>query len=244
MVALILADSHQDGVGRYTFPSVPTLAYYALMDVSTCRRALEGLEQKGVISRTRGDRQGRGQVTFYRFVELDEPAVSAEKGRQNDSLFFDKNDAKGVQKGGISRDAYRRNENANENKKPNPPNPPVGGSARFESRDALPIDDEQRKAAERILEQICNALGIVRRRVRREILEAIELEMTKGDWPTIGTRMIAAYRELTANAHLLRCAAPGPAKFFALGTWKDSRAWPWDEQKLERQSAASVGARR
>src|SRR5215469_723852 len=111
MVALILADSHQDGVGRYTFPSVPTLAYYALMDVSTCRRALLALETKGVISRTRGDRQGRGQVTFYKFVELDEPAESAEKGGQNESLFFDKSSAKGAQKGCNSRGAYRKNEN-------------------------------------------------------------------------------------------------------------------------------------
>ncbi len=71
LVALVLADSHQDKAKACTFPSVKMIAEDSLMDPRVCRRVLAALERKGVIVRDRPEAQGRGQLTFYRFPELD-----------------------------------------------------------------------------------------------------------------------------------------------------------------------------
>jgi len=71
LVALVLADSHQEKAHAFTFPSVKTIAEDSLMDPRVCRRVLASLERKGVIERQRAQNQGRGQLTFYRFPALD-----------------------------------------------------------------------------------------------------------------------------------------------------------------------------
>ncbi len=73
LVALVLADSHQDKGAAYTFPAMKMIAEDSLMDPRVCRRHLGALERKGVIARLRAQNQGRGQVTFYRFPALDGP---------------------------------------------------------------------------------------------------------------------------------------------------------------------------
>jgi hypothetical protein len=78
LVALVLAEFHQVS----TFPSVRTIAEDSLMDERACRRLLASLERKGVILREHGDRQGRGQTTFYFF-----PAITAERGAWASSFF-------------------------------------------------------------------------------------------------------------------------------------------------------------
>ncbi len=71
LVALVLADSHQDKGKAHTYPAVKMIAEDSLMEARVCRRMLASLERKGVIARDRAENQGRGQLTFYRFPALD-----------------------------------------------------------------------------------------------------------------------------------------------------------------------------
>jgi hypothetical protein len=86
LVLMVLADSHQDRAGRYTYPSVQTIAEDSMCDRRSCQRYLAALERKEVIIRMHPEHQGRAQITYYFFTELDEvpkgwqPAALSEHG--------------------------------------------------------------------------------------------------------------------------------------------------------------------
>lgn len=117
LVLYALADYHQDKMGVYTFPSVERIAEESLMDNRSCRRLLASLECKGVIERQRGEHQGRGHLTFYRFPQLDshpskqrplagDPVLKADaKGGQavplSEQILLSKRGTKGGQKADI-----------------------------------------------------------------------------------------------------------------------------------------------
>src|SRR6516162_3345290 len=71
LVLFVLADYHQDKMGAYTYPSILQIAPKALCTKDTCSDALASLEDKGVLECVKPARQGRGQVTYYVFLELD-----------------------------------------------------------------------------------------------------------------------------------------------------------------------------
>lgn len=106
LVAMVLADSHQDRARRFTFPSVDTIAEEARCDRRSCQRFLAALERKGVIRRLRPSNQGAGMHTFYFFPALDE----IPEGWQDAALFefahekgrAAKGRVKGRQKGGTT----------------------------------------------------------------------------------------------------------------------------------------------
>lgn len=142
LALMVLADSHQAAAGRFTYPSVATMAPLALCDPRTFRRHLDGLERKGVIRRLRPPAQGRGMQVFYFFCELDE----LPEGWQNATLLWSaqrvakggqkegKRRAEGGRKGDILSDAYptvraRELELELEQKQETPPNPPSPGGA-------------------------------------------------------------------------------------------------------------------
>lgn len=134
-VALVLADSHQDKVGAYTFPSVATIASDAMMDVSNCRKVLKALDRKGVIERVNGDRPGRGQCTFYRFPELD---GDEKKGVSNTPFPKRERGSKEGQKGGKNRGASIEEQEHEQKQKTTPLNPLASeGSVDVDSAAAL-----------------------------------------------------------------------------------------------------------
>jgi hypothetical protein len=100
LVAMVLADSHQDKAKHFTYPSVETIAAESICDKRTCQRYLESLERKGVIRRLRPVSQGRTYTVFYFFPALD----AIPEGWQDTTLsggpVFAKRVAKGWQKGG------------------------------------------------------------------------------------------------------------------------------------------------
>jgi hypothetical protein len=107
LVGMVLADSHQDRAGRFTYPSVDTIAEESVSDRRTCQRYLAALERKGVIRRLRPVNQGRGTQTFYFFPELDEiPEGWQDAALFSTPIFLQKGDrraAEGRQKGGKAR---------------------------------------------------------------------------------------------------------------------------------------------
>lgn len=233
LVALVLADSHQDKSTAYTFPSVATIAEDALMDERVCRRLLSSLERKGVIVRERGNSQGRGQMTFYRFPALDGAAkgghvvpLSAPKSGRS---FLSERGTEGGRKGDKSRTALKE-EQEQEPKQLTPLSPSRSEGAKSSSA-----------AIERAVDSVTSALGIANRRKRRLLRDVLELEAQKGDdLPTVALRMIAAWRKQADSGPMLS-AKYGLAKFFGDGIWKDERRWHWNEDLLRKQSEAAVG---
>ncbi len=142
MALLVLADAHQAQDGRYTYPSIDSMAPLALSDPRTFRRHLDGLERKGVIKRLRPPRQGRGMQVFYFFVALD----VIPEGWQNATLFWErssrekegKRGAKGGQKGDIlstrPMERAQEREREQEQKQQPPPYPPPAGGGGVEVR--------------------------------------------------------------------------------------------------------------
>lgn len=88
LVALVLADSHQDRAKRFTYPSVETIAEESRCDKRNCQRYLQALERKGVICRIRPPRQGSGMITLYFFPELDEMPEGWQDAALFESSFF------------------------------------------------------------------------------------------------------------------------------------------------------------
>lgn len=93
LVLMVLADSHQDRAGRYTYPSIQTIAKDAMCDRRSCQRYLAALERKEVILRMHPANQGRAQITYYFFTELDEVPKGWQPAALSDDGFF-------LQKGG------------------------------------------------------------------------------------------------------------------------------------------------
>jgi hypothetical protein len=262
LVALVLADSHQDRCGAHTFPSVMTISEDALMDERTCRRVLGSLERKGVIVRERGERQGRGQVTFYIFPALDGVAEKSEKGGQNAPLsnvdISIKRRAKGGQKGDILRTPLLVEQEQEQVQKQTPPNPLAneGENATAEKPTALkstksaPASGDlfpDRNAGEvgRAVDQVMQGGGFTRKRLRRVLEAVIRQRADLGEVPaSVALAMIAAWKSYTAQGARLR-ARWGADKFFADGYWNKPDSWMWDSQVLadERlRSEASVGS--
>jgi hypothetical protein len=60
-------------------------------------------------------------------------------------------------------------------------------------------------------------------------------------WET-APRMAEAWKSFQANSEYIDVHW-GPVNFFKLGIWSNARGWAWNEAKLERRRAASVGSR-
>jgi len=110
----VLADYH-NAEKNYAWPSLPTLAEDNLMSVRQVRRLLHDLRH--IIQCVPGI--GRGNLSVYRFLELDDFA-------KNVPFFIEKRGAKGDKKRDISASPIRK-ENQNREPNQNPPYPPLGG---------------------------------------------------------------------------------------------------------------------
>ena len=68
VAAMVLGDFyHDDGA----FPSVARLADECGVDLRRCRRLLDALQDKKLITKTRPDSQGRAHLTCFKFPEFD-----------------------------------------------------------------------------------------------------------------------------------------------------------------------------
>lgn len=236
LVAMVLADSHQDKAKHFTYPSVDSIAAESLCDRRSCQRYLDALERKGVIRRLRPANQGAGMTTFYFFPALD----VIPEGWQDAALFFGQRAAEGRQKGGkrVAGTQLALIERAQERKqepeqKPIPPKPPSAAAPGGEPVEAL----------ERAVDQVCSALAIANRRKRRLLRDVVALEAEKGDAPaTVALRMIEAWNVQAARSAELRVKL-GLARFFGEGYWKNQWRWHWDEEQRRRNAEARMGSR-
>lgn len=76
LLLFVLADYHNTAQ-KLAWPSVPTLAAEALLSMSQTKRDLSYLEEHCVIQRSRPKRYGKGHLTGYTFLALDDPATLA-----------------------------------------------------------------------------------------------------------------------------------------------------------------------
>jgi hypothetical protein len=103
LLLMILADSHNTDRGC-AWPSVATLAHECLMDERLTRRTIASLESKMILERVHPENQGRGNITEYRFLGLEEkegnraPLSKAAKGGSKGGL---KGGLEGGSKGGL-----------------------------------------------------------------------------------------------------------------------------------------------
>ena len=231
LVALVLADSHQDKAQAKTFPAVKMIAEDSLMDPRVCRRILSSLERKGVIERDRAANQGRGQLTFYRFPALDEKEDTM-------SSFFS---AKRRTEGGRKEDKTRISlyeEQEQKQKQVLPPLPPASQGEHVST---------DRDAVESAVGQVMLGCGFTARRLLKMLAGVIGQEIAKDKTPDEAAKaMISAWRAYSVQDTGLRMKWR-PTVFFAEGYWRDQRSWCWDAQELERKRVAreaSVGSYR
>jgi hypothetical protein len=180
LVAMVLADSHQDR-GRGTFPSVKTMAEEALMDERQCRRLLDSLERKGVIVSKRPAQQGRGQMTYYFFPELDSEEIARRLPQKKEGvaapLFFSERGAEGGRKGGKSRTPPIE-EREQEQKQIHPPTPARGG-VRNVLTFATPGDADE--TLDQATDRVMLAFGLTRRRDRRRLRAQLDALAARGE---------------------------------------------------------------
>jgi Helix-turn-helix domain len=77
LLLFVLADYHNTAQ-KLAWPSVLTLAAESLLSVSQTKRDLSYLEDHCVIQRCRPERYGKGHLTGYAFLALDDPAMLAQ----------------------------------------------------------------------------------------------------------------------------------------------------------------------
>jgi hypothetical protein len=250
-VAFVLADSHQDKTGLYTYPSLETIARDARVDTRTCRRLLAALERKGIIERIQPEHYGRGLLTFYSFPALDQAREingrAHIKGGQDARLCFAKRGAKGGQKGDKTVPHTKgRTVTGTQKQKIPPYDPPVvtGGWSKPNVPAPGLFDDEPtpagngppgeaRAAIERAIEQTMSGCSWTKKRLREKLRAVIRLECDKGQAAaTTALAIMAAWKCQAENSRLLR-GKFGPANFLELGIWKDSNLLLWDHARVE-----------
>jgi hypothetical protein len=238
LVALVLADSHQDKASTRTFPAMKMIAADSLMDPRVCRRIMASLERKGVIEREREANQGRGQITFYRFPALDE------KGDMVSSFFQGKRRTEGGRKEDKTAIPPIEEQEQEPKQKLHPLPPQAGGGCAAPS----PIDA---KAYEAAVDQVMHACGFTAKRMRVTIRDVLRQEVVESDQAlplALAAAIVAmaeAWEDYTSQGVRLRFKW-GARRFFAEGYWRNRESWPWDNEvfKLERICAeARVGSR-
>jgi hypothetical protein len=232
-----------------------TIAEDACMDPRTCRRVLSALERKGVIHRIRAENQGRGQLTFYSFPELDKAFQKAQsngsaqhgKGGQNARLFYAKRRTEGGPKEDKNAPHTKgRTETETQKQKPIPHIPLAGarGSA-ASGREPAPgpapglFDDGPPAcgAIEAAIEATMSACSWTKKRLRDKLRAVLRLELDKGGPPaTTGLAIAAAWKHQAENSHLLRVKF-GAANFLELGVWKNANLLQWDHERMDRGGA-------
>src|SRR5271165_6756397 len=78
VVGLVLANAH-NGHTRLCWPSIELISRKARLSLRTVQRTLDEMEARGIIRRTRPDRQGRTHVTPYVFPALPDVDQSVPK---------------------------------------------------------------------------------------------------------------------------------------------------------------------
>lgn len=243
LVALVLADSHQDKGKAHTYPAVKTIAEDSLMDPRVCRRMLASLERKGVIARERAENQGRGQLTFYRFPALDGAKEEVEEGGPNVLLFSGGRRTEGGRKEDKTPTPPIGRTETETNASTTPPTPslrdgedvPRGGSA-------VSIDDAEIAQIAQARDQVCDAIGVAQRRRRAMLRDVIEQRARLGESPPeIAALMIRRWQRQAEYGKFLRVRL-GLLKFFGDGYWLDENRWFWDEEKWRLHCEAKVGS--
>jgi DNA-binding MarR family transcriptional regulator len=230
LVAMVLAENYDERRKDYTFSSVKTIAADTLMDERVCRRILAALERKGVIVRQRPERQGRGQLTFYRFPGL-------EIGMENSTEKGDNMSSFSLPKGGRKEDGRGT--------KPAPPIEEQKQQKQQKQKAPVVPIAAATGTVESAVAQVRSALSIANPRKLKLVRQVIELEAEKGEPPpTTALAMIAAWREQGERyARDELKFAFGMEKFFGLGIWKDKNAWRWDNDRVRLQAEAGTRAR-
>ena len=263
LVALVLADSHQDKSNAFTFPSVKMIAEDSLMDPRVCRRVLSALERKGVIERERTENQGRGQLTFYRFPELDGkqskgghivPPSKPKKEDNTSSLFSGKRRTEGGRK--EDKTAPPSIEEQEQEPKQKPPLYPLASEGSEEPKktsDASKTKSGAEKAAAEPpgvcamepVDRLMDSLGITERRLRPRLCAVITKACDMGPPEVVVDRMIAAYRKQgeLQNRGLLK-GVYGVMKFFERGIWRAEGRLLWDNQAVRLEGEARTGRKR
>ena len=260
LVALVLADSHQDKGNAFTFPAVKMIAEDSLMDPRVCRRVLSSLERKGVVERERAENQGRGQLTFYRFPELDGkqskgghsvPLSRPEKEDNTSSLFLGKRRTEGGRKGDKTAPPYI--EEQEQEPKQKPPLYPLASEGSEEPKKTNAAG-ETKSGAARIaaespgmepVDRLMDSLGITERRLRQRLGAVIAKACDMGPPDVAVDRMIAAYRKQgeLQNRGLLK-GVYGVMKFFERGIWRAEGRLLWDNQAVRLEGEARTGRKR
>lgn len=246
LVLMVLADSHQVKAGRFTFPSVDTIASEARCDRRSCQRYLGALERKGVIRRLRPANQGAGMMTFYFFPAIE----SIPEGWQSAALFFEPRAAEGRvegrQKGGkraataqlslVERAREREQEPEQQQIPPSPQASPGGadGSMPVSSvGDALDRwMDEQSFTAKRLRRRL-RAVWAARVRSAVKVGDEVAAEMADA-WKRYGSQGRRLFRHVSA------------AEFFEGGFWLNANSWHWNTEFLNREdrmAEAKAGSR-
>jgi hypothetical protein len=253
LVLYALADYHQDKLGANTYPSVESLAEESMMDRRSCQRVLESAERKGVIERQRGEHQGRGHVTFYRFCELDRVAEKgghgvALFGTKPEAVFLSERAAKGRQKGGkrAAKSPPPPNEEQEREQKqqvPVPPQPPAARGERARSGTQLSLDSEPSGRAQ-AMKRAMTACHFTALRIRRALDAVFNQREGLGESSEdIADKVIDAWERYGKQGRRLFRHRP-PREFYESGMWLNSNNWDWNAAVLreEQESAkASFG---
>ena len=259
LVALVLADSHQDKASARTYPAVKMIAEDSLMDPRVCRRVLAALERKGVIERERATNQGRGQITFYRFPELDSKQVSPEKEDTMSSFFLAKRRTEGGRK--EDKTAPPSIEEQEQELKTNYPlYPPQAGepgameATSDEASNCVPIRAAkpavrpagEERAIEVATDEVMKCCGFTARRLRLKLRAVVVQRVGIGHAPAeVAAAMVDAWQRYGKQGKRL-FRHRSAAEFYEGGLWLNSNLWDWDSVELrEEQMAmnARVGSR-
>jgi hypothetical protein len=240
---MILADSHQDK-GGHTYPSVNTIAVDAIMDERTCRRILASLEKKRLIVRERGEDQGRGKLTFYRFPELDDEPHAPKKGPQPERnlepegghsvrLFFAQRGTEGGPKGDKTCTSTTKGRTGTETLNLIPPTPLA------RKGETVRPDD---LAIECAVDHVMNECEWTKHRLRPKVRAVILMQLAKGA-PADDTaaRIVNVWTCQIKNSHLLKFKF-GAANFLETGICLDANKLAWDHDRMDRDRGARVGS--
>jgi hypothetical protein len=245
VAVLICLANFADDDGSNCFPGIPRIARMVRYSERTVIRAIAELEAEGWITVEHG--RGRGVKSSYE--------VNVAKLKTCHDVTF-LNSRKKVTPAPGKRDTGAQKHDIDDNP-PHPllgvtvkdpsgkPTPPTPSASEGGDGSLLALVSTGNALANEIATAaggVCAACGVVNRRVRRIVVEALAGRVQAGESPPeIAALMIRRWQRQAELSQFLRVKL-GLKRFFGEGYWLDENRWFWDEAKWKLHCEAKVGS--
>jgi hypothetical protein len=242
---LVCLANFADDDGANCFPGIPRIAKMVRYSERTVIRAIAQLEKEDWISVEHGRGRGVKSIYLVNVAKLKTcQDVTFSQGRKKVTVMRVKGDT-GAQKHDIDDNPPHPLIGVTIIDPSGEPSPPTPSTSEGDEASLLELISTGNHLADEIAtasDRVSEACGVVNRRVKRVVVEALASRVKLGESPPeVAALMIRRWQRQAEVSGFLRVKL-GLRKFFGEGYWLDENRWFWDEAKWKLHCEAKVGS--